>query len=184
MRPSSRGQQSGPLPIGSAWRRSDGCVVRTWVSGRVRGREWLGSRDADERRDPDDADTIDPDGERSDATDVLRGHSDAIDPDGKRSDPIAPDCHGVPNHNRGRGISTTSHDNVWGQSRCRRGSGRGSRVAERRIEQHAVGLDRLCHPRGGGPHRRDRLVVAEALRPRRDEDAGGWRRGRWIIVAA
>jgi hypothetical protein len=47
-----------------------------------------------------------------------------------------------------------------------------------------VGLDRLCHPRGGGPHRRDRLVVAETLRPRPDEGAGGWRRGGWIIVSA
>jgi hypothetical protein len=92
----------------------------------VRRREWLGRRDADERRDTDDADAIDSDGERS----------DAIDSDGDRSDAIDHDCHGVPNDNRGRGIPATSHDdglrchdNVWSQSR--RGRGRSRRVAGR-----------------------------------------------------
>jgi hypothetical protein len=92
----------------------------------VRRREWLGRRDADERRDTDDADAIDSDGDRS----------DAIDSDGDRSDAIDPDCHGVPNDNRGRGNPATGHDNdlrchdnVWSQSR--RGRGRGSGVAGR-----------------------------------------------------
>ena len=57
----------------------------------MRRREWLGRRDADERRDTDDADAIDSDGDRSDAID--------------------PDCHGVPNDNRGRGNPATGHDN-------------------------------------------------------------------------
>jgi hypothetical protein len=76
----------------------------------VRRREWLGRRDADERRDTDDADAIGSDGDRS----------DAIDPDRDRSDAIDPDCHGVPNDNRGRGNPATGHDdglryhdNVW-----------------------------------------------------------------------
>ena len=47
--------------------------------------------------------------------------------------------------------------------------------AGRRIEQHAVGLDRIRNSRGGGPHRRDRLVVAETLRPCEHEDAGARR---------
>jgi hypothetical protein len=38
-----------------------------------------------------------------------------------------------------------------------------------------VGLDRIRNSRGGSPHRRDRLVVAETLRPCEDEDAGAWR---------
>jgi hypothetical protein len=90
----------------------------------VRWREWICRRDADERRDTDDADAIDSDGDRS----------DAIDSDGDRSDGIDSDFHGVPNDNRGRGIPATSHDNglrchddVWSQSRCGRGRG----VAER-----------------------------------------------------
>ena len=118
-----RGHQSGPLLIRSAWRSSDDCIVRGWLSCRVRRREWLGSQDADERCDTDDPDAIDPDGD------------DAIDSDGDRSDAIDPDCHGVPNDNRGRGIPAASHDNdlrchdnVWSQSR--RGRGRGRGVAE------------------------------------------------------
>jgi hypothetical protein len=100
----------------------------------VRRREWLGRRDADERRDTDDADAIDSDGDRSDAIDSDGDRSDAIDPDGDRSDAIDPDCHGVPNDNRGRGNPATGHDNdlrchdnVWSQSR--RGRGRGGGVA-------------------------------------------------------
>jgi len=138
----------------------------------VRRREWLGRRDADERRDTDDTDAFDAVRDHSDAIDSDGDHSDAIDSDGDRFDAIDPDCHGVPNDNGGRGNPATSHDNglqchdnVWSQS-CRgrsRGCGRG--VAERGIEQHAVGLDRVRNSRGGGPHRRDRLVVAETLRP-------------------
>ena len=102
----------------------------------MRRREWLGRRDADERRDTDDADAIDSDGDRSDAIDPDGDRSDAIDPDGDRSDAIDVDSHGVPNDNRGRGDPATSHDNdlrchdnVWSQSR--RGRGRGRGVAER-----------------------------------------------------
>jgi hypothetical protein len=80
----------------------------------VRRREWLGRRNADERRDTNDADAIDSG----------RDHSDALDPDGDRSDAIDPDRHGVPNDNRGGGIPATGdddglqyHDNVWSQSR-------------------------------------------------------------------
>ena len=108
----------------------------------MRRREWLGGRDADERRDTDDADAIDAlrdrsdaidsDGDRSDAIDSDGDRSDAIDPDGDRSDAIDPDCHGVPNDNRGRGDPATGHDNdlrchdnVWSQSRRGRGCGRG-----------------------------------------------------------
>jgi hypothetical protein len=87
--------------------------------------EWLGRRNADQRRDTDDDDAID----------ALRAHSDAIDPDG--SDAIDRDRHGARNDNRGRCIPATSydndlrcHDNVWSQSRRDRGRG----VAERRIE--------------------------------------------------
>ena len=176
MRPSSRGHQSGPL-LRSVWCRRDTCGARGWPCCRVRRREWLGRRDADERRDTDDADAIDPDGDRT----------DAIDPDGDCFDAIDPDCHGVQNDNRGRGIPAASHDNdlqchnnVWSQSR--RGRGR-RRVAERRIEQHAVGLDRLCNSRGGGHCRWDRLVVAETLRPYGNAGAGGRRHARWIIVS-
>jgi hypothetical protein len=98
----------------------------------VRRREWLGGRDADERRDTDDADAID----------ALRDRSDAIDSDGDRSDAIDRDRHGVPNDNRGRGDPATGHDddhrcydNVW-WSQSRRGRGGGCRrgVAGRRIE--------------------------------------------------
>jgi hypothetical protein len=137
-----RAHWSDPLLIRSAWCSSDDCVVRGWLSCRVRRREWLGRRDADERRDTDDADAIDSDrsdaidSHRSDAIDPDGDRSDAIDPDGDRSDAIDPDCHGVPNDNRGRGNPATGHnndlrchDNVWSQSR--RGRGRGRGVAER-----------------------------------------------------
>ena len=150
-------------------------------------RERLGSQDAVERRNTDDPDAIDPDAVRSDAIDPDRDRSDAIDPDrdrsdsinsdGDRSDAIDRDRNGVPNDNR-RGIPATSHDNglhddVWSQSGGGGGRGGGGRsVAGRRIEQHAVGLDCLRNSRGGGPHRRDRLVVAETLRQCEDEDAG------------
>jgi hypothetical protein len=154
----------------------------------VRRREWLGSQDVDERRDTDDADAIDPDAVRSDAIDPDRDRSDAIDHDSDRSDAINSDRdrsdaidrdrNGVPNDDR-RGIPTTSHDNglhyhdVWSQSRGGGGRSRGgSSGAGRRIEQHAVGLDCLRNSRGGGHHRRDRLVVAETLRQCEDEDAG------------
>jgi hypothetical protein len=98
----------------------------------VRRREWLGGRDADERRDTDDADAID----------ALRDRSDAIDSDGDRSDAIDRDRHGVPNDNRGRGDSATGHDDDhrcydnawWSQSRRGRGGGCRSGVAGRRIE--------------------------------------------------
>jgi hypothetical protein len=83
----------------------------------VRRREWLGRRNADKRRDTDNADAIDSDGDRSDAIDR--------------------DRYRVPDDNRGRGIPATSHDdglryhdNVWSQSR--RGRGRGRGVSERR----------------------------------------------------
>ena len=47
---------SGPLLIRSAWRSSDDCIVRGWLSCRVRRRrKWLGRGDADERRDKDNA---------------------------------------------------------------------------------------------------------------------------------
>ena len=157
----------------------------------MRRREWLGGQDADERRDTDDADAIDSDAVRSDAIDPDRDRSDAIDPDrdrsdainsdGDRSDAIDHDSDGVPNDNR-CGIPPTRHHNglpnhdVWSQSRGGGGRSRGgSGVAGRRIEQHAVGLDCLRNSRGGGPHRRDRLVVAETLRPCEHEDAGARR---------
>ena len=144
MRLSLRGH-TGLLLIRSAWCRGDDRVARGWLSCRVRRREWLGSQDADERRDTDDADAIDPDAVRSDAIDPDRVRSDPIDPDsdssdainsdGDRSDAIDHDSDGVPNDNR-RGIPATSHDNglrchdnVWSQSR--RGRGRGRGVAER-----------------------------------------------------
>ena len=99
-------------------------------------REWLRRRDADERRDTDDADAVDSDGDRSNTVDPDGDRSNTIDPDGDRSDAIDPDCHGVPNDNRGRGDPATGHDNdlryhdnVWSQSR--RGRGRGRGVAER-----------------------------------------------------
>ena len=137
MRPFMRGHSSGQLLIRSVWCRSDDCVVRGWLSCRVRRREWLGRRDADERRDTDDADAVDSDGDRSDTIDPDGDRSNTIDPDGDRSDAIDSDCHGVPNDNRGRGDPATGHDNdlrchdnVWSQSR--RGRGRGRGVAERR----------------------------------------------------
>jgi hypothetical protein len=101
----------------------------------VRRREWLGGRDVDERRDTDDADAIDPYGDRSDAIDPDGDRSDAIDSDGDRSDAIDHDCHGVQDDDRGRSIPAAGHDNglryhdnVWSQSR--RGRGRRRRVAE------------------------------------------------------
>ena len=136
MRPFIRGHWSGLL-IRSAWCSSDDCVVRDWLSCRVRRREWLGRRDADERRDTDDADAIDPDGDRADAIDPDGDRPHAIDSDGDHPDAIDPDCYRVPNDNRGRGNPATGHDNdlrcdddVWSQSR--RGRGRGRGVAERR----------------------------------------------------
>jgi len=186
MRLSLRGQ-SGPLLIGSTWRRGDDRVARGWLSCRVWWRERLGSQDAVERRNSDDPDAIDPDGVRSDAiypdrdcsdsTDPDRDGSDSTDSDRDRSDAIDRDGNGVPNNNC-RGNPATSHDNDlqyhdngWSQSGRGCGSGCGGRsVAGRRIEQHGVGLDRLRDSRGGGPHRRDRLVVAETLRE--EEHAG------------
>ncbi len=103
----------------------------------MRRRERLGRRDADERRDTDDADAIDSDGDRADAIDPDGDRPHAIDSYGDHPDAIDPDCHGVANDNRGRGNPATSHDNdlrchdnVWSQSR--RGRGRGRGVAERR----------------------------------------------------
>ena len=58
----------------------------------MRRRKWLGRRDADERRDTDDADAIDSDGDRSDAIDSDRDRSEAIDPDGARSEAIHREC--------------------------------------------------------------------------------------------
>jgi len=102
----------------------------------VRRREWLGRRNADKRRDTDNADAIDSDGDRSHAIDSDGDGSHAIDSDGDRSDAIDRDRYRVPDDNRGRGIPATSHDNglrwydnVWSQSR--RGRGRGRGVAER-----------------------------------------------------
>jgi hypothetical protein len=108
----------------------------------VRRREWLGRRNADERRDTDDTDAIDSDGDRSDAIDSDSDRSDTIDSDGDRSDAIDRDRHGVPNDNRGRGDPATGHDddhrcydNVWwSQSRRSRGGGCRRGVAGRRIE--------------------------------------------------
>ena len=104
----------------------------------MRRRERLGGRDADERRDTDDADAIDPDGDCSDAIDPDGDRSDAIDSDGDRSDAIDRDCHGVPNDNRGRGLPAAGHDNdlryhdnVGSQSRRGCGCGRGRSVAGR-----------------------------------------------------
>ena len=139
-------------------------------------REWLGSRDTDERGDTDDADSIDPDGDCSDSIDADGDCSDSIDPDRHR-----PDCHGVPNDNRRRRIPAGPHDDeLWRHDNVRsesgRRRGRNGRVAERRIEQHAVGLDRLRDSRVGSPSRGDCLVVAETLRPRADEGAGAWAR--------
>jgi hypothetical protein len=45
-----------------------------------------------------------------------------------------------------------------------------------------VGLDRLRNSCGGGPHRRDRLVVAQTLRRCEDDGAGARRRATRIIV--
>ena len=122
-------------------------------------REWLGRRDADERRRTDDTNAIVPDCDRSDAIDPDCDRPDAIDFDGDR-----PDSHGVPNDNRRRSFPATRHDdelrrnnNVRSESRRRRGR---SGLAERRIEQYAMGLDRVRDSRGGGPHRRNCLVVA------------------------
>jgi hypothetical protein len=104
----------------------------------VRRREWLGRRNADERRDTNDADAIDSGGDHSDALDSGGDHSDALDPDGDRSDALDPDRHGVPNDNRGGGIPATGdddglqhHDNVWSQSRRGRCRGRRRCVAGR-----------------------------------------------------
>ena len=77
----------------------------------MRRREWLGGRDADERRDTDDSDAIDALRDRSDAIDSDGDRSDAIDSDGDRSDAIDRDRDGVPDDNRGRGDPATSHDN-------------------------------------------------------------------------
>ncbi len=102
----------------------------------MRRREWLGRRNADERRDTNDADALDSGGDHSDALDSDGDRSDALDPDGDRSDALDPDCHGVPNDNRGRGFPATGHDNglhhddVWSQSR--RGRGGGGRGVARR----------------------------------------------------
>jgi hypothetical protein len=141
-------------------------------------RERLGGRDADELRITDGANAINPDGD----------HPDSIDPDGDRADAGDPDCHGVPDYNRSRSIPATSHDdelqrhdNVRSESRCCRG--RSSRVAERRIEQHAMGLDRVRNSRGGGPHRRNCLVVAQALRSCEAEGAGARTRVRRVIFS-
>jgi hypothetical protein len=125
--------------------------------------EWLGGRDPHELGHTNDADAIDADGD----------HPDETDPDG----------HGVSNDNRGRsGAHTTDdddlrlHDNVRSKSRRRRCRGCSSCVAKRRVEQHAVGLDRLRDPRGGRPRRRDRLVVAKTLRPWEDKSSRAQRR--------
>ena len=97
--------------------------------------EWLRRRDADERRDTDDADAIDALRDRSDAIDSDGDRSDAIHSDGDRPDAIDHDCHGVQDDDRGRSIPAAGHDNglryhdnVWSQSR--RGRGRRRRVAE------------------------------------------------------
>jgi len=146
----------------------------------VRRREWLGSKDADHadaiNPDRDRSDTFDSDRDRSDIVDSDRDRSDPIDPDGDRSDTIDRHRNGVPDDNGGRGIPA-SHDNDLryhdnDRSQSRRGGGGGRSGAGRRIEQHAVGLDRLRDSRAGGPHRRDRLVVAETLRTGEDEDVG------------
>ncbi len=155
VRPSKCGRAS--TPTGSTWCRSDARNARGRIPDGVRRWEWLGRRDPHELRDTDDVN----------ATDTVREYPNAFDPD---RDAIDPDSHRVSNDNRSRDGPDTGHDdglrhddNV--RSESHRGRGCSSRVAERRIEQHAMGLDRLRNPCGGRPHRRDRVVVAETLRP-------------------